>query len=60
MIQEFGGRPVQAGGSFSAAFVVGYFDTIEEMHAVYDRYRGATALNVSPAGWQLAPANAEK
>lgn len=60
MIQEFGGRPVQAGGSFSAAFVVGYFDTIEEMHAVYDRYRGATALNVSPAGWQLAPARAEK
>ncbi len=60
MIQEFGGRPVRAGGSFSAAFVVGYFDTMEEMHAVYDRYRGATALNVSPAGWQLAPPPVDK
>ena len=26
--------------------IVGYFDTIEEMHAVSDRYKGHTALNV--------------
>ena len=55
MIQEFGGRPVQPGGSFSAAFIVGYFDSIEEMHAVYDRYRGATALSLTAAGWKLEP-----
>ena len=59
MIQEFGGRPVPAGGSFSAAFIVGYFDSIEEMHAVYDRYRGATALAVSPDGWRLGPTGSE-
>jgi hypothetical protein len=59
MIQEFGGRPVPAGGSFSAAFIVGYFDSIEEMHAVYDRYRGATALAVGPDGWRLEPTGFE-
>ena len=59
MIQEFGGRPVPAGGSFSAAFIVGYFDSIEEMHAVYDRYRGATALAVGPDGWRLEPAGSD-
>ena len=59
MIQEFGGRPVPAGGSFSAAFIVGYFDSIEEMHAVYDRYRGATALAVGPDGWRLGPAGSD-
>jgi len=30
MIQEFGGRPVKTGDRFSAAFVVGFFDSIEE------------------------------
>jgi hypothetical protein len=58
-IQEFGGRPGPAGGSFSAAFIVGYFDSIEEMHAVYDRYRGATALAVGPDGWRLEPAGSD-
>jgi hypothetical protein len=52
-ILEFGGRPIKAGQSFSAAFVVGFFDTIEQMHAVHDRYRGHTALEVSSAGWRL-------
>jgi len=53
MIEEFGGRPVQAGESFSAAFLVGYFDSIDAMHAVYDRYRGHTALEVAEDGWSL-------
>src|SRR5205085_10321333 len=53
MIEEFPGRPVKAGASFSAAFVVGYFDTIEEMHRVNDRYKGHTALRVDPSGWGL-------
>jgi hypothetical protein len=56
MIQEFGGRPVRAGEWFSAAFIVGYFDSIEEMNAVYDRYKGATVLTISEDGWKLAPA----
>ncbi|NLX97954.1 MAG: hypothetical protein GXY83_17465 [Rhodopirellula sp.] len=54
MIEEFGGRPIEAGESFSAAFVVGYFDSIDEMNRVYDVYRGHTGLEVSPDGWKLS------
>lgn len=53
MIEEFGGRPIRAGGSFSAAFIVGYFDSIEEMNAVYDRYKGATKVHSDAQGWSL-------
>jgi hypothetical protein len=52
MIEEFGGRPIRAGHSFSAAFIVGYFDSVAEMNRVYDRYVGATGLDVSEAGWK--------
>ncbi len=53
MILEFGERPVRAGESFSAAFVVGYFDSIDEMNRVYDQYKGHTRMEVSPEGWKL-------
>ena len=53
MIEEFGGRPIRAGQSFSAAFIVGYFDSIDEMHAAYDRYKGAKGLEASQKGWKL-------
>jgi hypothetical protein len=53
LIQEFGGKPIKAGESFSAAFIVGYFDSVDEMHSVYDAHRGHTGLNVSTEGWQL-------
>jgi len=53
MIEEFGGRPIRPGQSFSAAFIVGYFDSIEEMHRVYDAHKGHTALEVTAAGWRL-------
>jgi alpha-L-fucosidase len=53
MIEEFGGRPVRPGESFSAAFLVGYFDSIEEMNRVYDRYAGHTYLHADPTGWKL-------
>ena len=42
MILEIHGKPVKAGESFSAAHITGYFDSIEEMHTVYDRYKGQT------------------
>jgi len=54
MILEFGERPVRAGESFSAAFLVGYFDSIDEMNRVYDQHKGPTRLEVSPDGWKLA------
>jgi hypothetical protein len=53
MIEEFGGRPIRPGQSFRAAFVVGYFDSIEQMQWAYDQYRGFTGLEVSPEGWKL-------
>jgi hypothetical protein len=53
MIEEFGGRPVKAGETFSAAFVVGFFDSIDEMNAVCDQYAGYSGLEVSQDGWNL-------
>lgn len=53
MIEEYGGRPIKAGESFSAAFIVGFFDSIDEMHEVYDKYQGHTGLEASEDGWKL-------
>ncbi len=53
MIQEFGGRPVKAGESFQAAYIIGYFDSIDEMNTVYDRYKGTIGLDVTKDGWKL-------
>ncbi|MEO6785403.1 MAG: hypothetical protein ABI318_04655 [Chthoniobacteraceae bacterium] len=53
MIEEFGGRPIRPGESFSAAFIVGYFDSIAEMETVYDQYAGHSGLEVSENGWKL-------
>src|SRR5579872_25477 len=53
LIEEFGGRPIKAGESFSAAFIVGFFDSIDEMEAVYDEYSGANGLEVDSHGWKL-------
>jgi hypothetical protein len=58
MIEEFGlppkHRALRPGGSFSAAFVVGFFDSIEEMNRVYDQYAGHTRLEVAADRWRLA------
>lgn len=53
MIEEVYGRPIKAGQSFSAAHIVGYFDNVDEMHAVCDRYKGHTALSADQSGWRL-------
>ncbi|HEV7404848.1 MAG TPA: DUF3500 domain-containing protein [Chthoniobacteraceae bacterium] len=55
LIQEVGERPVKAGESFGAAYIVGWFDSIEEMEKVYDQYRGNSALEVTTDGWKLVP-----
>lgn len=54
MIEEIYGKPIKAGESFSAAHIVGYFDTIEQMHEVYDQYRGNLSLVVDDTGWHLS------
>ena len=53
MIEEIHGKPTQAGDTFSAAHIVGYFDTIEEMHALYEQHKGHTALEADESGWRL-------
>ena len=53
MIEEIHGRPVKAGQSFSAAHLVGYFDTVEEMHVVYEKHKGHTGLTADASGWKL-------
>ncbi len=53
MIEEIYGRPIKAGDSFSAAHIVGYFDSIDDMHAVYDENRGHTAVTADESGWHL-------
>lgn len=53
MIEEIHGKKVKAGDSFSAAHIVGWFDDVGEMHRVYDRYRGHTALAADKTGWRL-------
>ena len=53
LIEEIHGKPVKAGESFSAAHIVGYFDSIEDMHKVHDRYKGHTALTADTSGWRL-------
>jgi hypothetical protein len=53
MIEEVGGRPVKPGESFGAAFVVGFFDSVEEMEKVYDEFAGNQGLEVGEKGWKL-------
>ena len=45
-IQEIGGRPVEAGGTFGAAYVIGFFDSIDEMNEIYDGLKGASGLSI--------------
>ena len=53
-IQEIGRLPMKAGDSFSAAYIVGYFDSLKEMEATYDRYRGFTSLAATKDYWLLS------
>ncbi len=53
MIEEIHGKPTKAGESFSAAHVVGFFDSIEDMNRTNDRYKGHTGLTADASGWKL-------
>jgi hypothetical protein len=53
MIEEVYGQPIKAGESFSAAHIVGYFDTIDQMHEVYERHQGNRVLTADEKGWRL-------
>ncbi len=53
MIEEVHGKPIRAGQSFSAAYVVGYFDDIPQMHSVYEQHKGHTRLTADASRWRL-------
>lgn len=55
MIEEVFGKPIKAGESFNAAHIVGYFDTVDQMHALYEQHKGHTALAADADGWRLLP-----
>jgi len=54
LIQEIGGLPVKAQDRFAASYIVGYFDSVKEMEAEYDRYRGFTSLAATKDYWLLS------
>jgi len=53
-IQEIGGSRVEAGQAFGAAYVVGWFDDIGEMLAVYDKLRGPVGIELDGKQWQFS------
>lgn len=52
-IQELHQHTVEAGESFGAAYAVGWFDSIEEMEEVCDRYKGKRSIRIAPSGFRL-------
>jgi hypothetical protein len=48
-IEEVGREKIQAGEMFSAAYIVGFFDSIEEMEEVYDRHYGWSNILLKPS-----------
>jgi hypothetical protein len=47
-IQEIGGFPIKTGQNFSAAYIIGFFDSLEEMNNVYDKHKGWNSLKFIP------------
>jgi hypothetical protein len=52
-IEELHRKKVKAGETFGAAYIVGWFDDVEEMNKVYDRYRGKHTLVVADGKFRL-------
>jgi hypothetical protein len=52
-IEELHRRPVKAGESFGAAYVVGWFDNIGQMEAAYDEYKGKTKIVLERNSFRL-------
>ncbi|MCZ6634570.1 MAG: hypothetical protein O7G87_14290 [bacterium] len=52
-IQELHRRPTQKGETIGAAYVVGYFDTIEDMNRTYDRFKGINHISVDDKQFTL-------
>ena len=47
MIQEIGGVKVRRGESFEATYIIGFFNSIDEMEKVYDEFKGISCLEIA-------------
>jgi hypothetical protein len=52
-IQELHGKKVKAGETFGAAYIVGWFDDLDAMHQVYDRYKGKRTIVLDKGKFRL-------
>ncbi len=52
-IEELHGRRVKAGETFGAAYIVGWFDDLDEMRKVYDRYKGKHTIVLEKGKFHL-------
>jgi hypothetical protein len=52
-IEEIYGASVKAGETIGAAYIVGWFDSIEEMKRVYDRYKGKRTIVIEKGKFRL-------
>jgi hypothetical protein len=52
-IQELHGRPVKAGETIGAAYVIGWFDDVPQMNRVYDQYRGKRQIVLDGRSFRL-------
>jgi hypothetical protein len=52
-IQELHGRPVKAGQTIGSAYVVGWFDSVEQMEQVYDAHKGKRRVVIDGKAFRL-------
>ena len=52
-IQELHRRSVCKGETIGAAYIVGYFDSIDSMNRTFDRYKGVVHIEVSESSFNL-------
>ncbi len=52
-IEELHRKKVKAGETFGAAYIVGWFDDLDEMRKVYDRYKGKRTIVLEKGQFRL-------
>jgi len=52
-IQENHGRPVRCGQTVGAAYLIGYFDSVEDMQKAYDKFKGVRFVRVDENRYDL-------
>jgi len=52
-IQEIGAYPINKGEALRAVHIIGFFDSIDEMHEVYEEHRGVKQLTADETSFRL-------